>query len=160
VCHAANELAEGLDFLGLKEGCLSPLAARDFFSKFAIRLFEIGRSLSDQLLQLGRSSPLRVEVRAGFVLAFARAFCRKDGRLKRHSLERTFEEGNVAQARNQLSSECRELWAIILMRQYDERLIGPWRLSIYPVFKNTDVTAVKRLFCHKDNLNDAVEIFK
>ena len=45
------------------------------------------------------------------------------------------------------------------MRQYDEGLIGPWRLSSHPAFKNTDVAAVKRLFCHKDDLNDAVEIF-
>ena len=85
VCHTADELAEGLDFLRLKECRLSPLAARDFFSKFAVRLFKVGRSLGDQLLQLDRSSALRLEVRAGFILAFARAFCREHCRLKRHS---------------------------------------------------------------------------
>ena len=111
------------------------------------------------MLQLDRSSALRLEVRASFVLAFARALCGEHCGLKRHSLERAFEEGDVAQAANQLTSECHKLWALILVRQYNERLIGPRRLSSHPALENTDVVSVKRLFCYKDHLNDAVEIF-
>ena len=45
MCHTADELAKGFDFLCLKKCRLSPLAARDFFSKLAVRLFKIGGSL-------------------------------------------------------------------------------------------------------------------
>ena len=131
--HAAGQLADGFDLLGLAERLLDPGALVHFKAQLLVGVLQRTGALDHQLFELLGRLLARLEQGADLVLTPAGSHRRLNGACQRHRLNRPFKQRDVAEKRDDTAAPGDDGRLLAMTGEDDEREVGPWRLVRDPL---------------------------